>query len=466
MSVELEARPRSRGGRVLAGLLCGAGIVVLDFFIVLACLPTLELDLHATKAQLQLILAVYAVANGSFLVIGGRLGDAFGRRRVLLWGLGAFANASLACGLSTSATMLITLRVVQGMAGALVQPQVLGLLTVNFEPAERPRVMGLYAAAMGLSGIGAQLLGAFFVASLPVEYGWRLCFFVSVPLCLGSMYLMSSACEGPRAKSTSVDAIGAILLACSLGCLCTFLTVGREQGWPAWTFVVLAVGLLSAAALAVWLETGYALNKERIVPRGILSENSFWASLARIFLFYCGVASLYFVLALELRINGGYSPWEVGLYFAWLAVCFVSASMSGTFKAIIGPNWAMFGACALILGHALMLVAFATLTSLAQLAVLVVSCSLQGCGVGCMIGPLTGEALGKVLPERASVGGGLASATQQVGNSFGVAAIGFFYFTDVHPAGNILGATCYLMAMCVVLAIATRQRPSVVPSNA
>lgn len=453
MGVAVESRAISGTGRVLTGLLCGAAIVVLDFFIVLACLPTIEQDLHASKAQLQLILAVYAVANGSFLVVGGRLGDVYGRHRVLLWGLGAFANASLACGLSTSPVMLIALRAVQGLAGALIQPQVLGLLTVNFAPADRPRVMSLYAASMGCAGIGAQLLGGLFVGLFDADLGWRLCFMLSVPLCLAAMVFMISAAEGPRTQGAKVDAVGASLVAVALGCLCTCLTMGREQGWPRWTVVVLAVGVLGALALVGWLRHGYATNADRIVPAGILSENKFWMALGRIFLFYGGVASLYFVLALELRVSHAYSALQVGLFFGWLAVCFVSASMSKRFRALVGPRWAEIGAATMFAGHLVMLVAGSRLAGAGQVVAFLLSCGLQGTGIGCLIGPLMAEALSKVRPDRASVGGGIASATQQVGNSLGVAAIGFFYFSAAHPGGDAAGAVAYLCALTLALGV-------------
>jgi MFS family permease len=143
---------RSSGGlaqRALAGLLFGAALVVLDFFIVLACLPTIEQTLGASKAQLQMVMAAYAIANGSFLVVGGRLGDALGRRRLFFLGMAGFTLASAGCGLSTSAPMLIGWRLLQGLSGALLQPPGARSARRHFEPAERQRVFGWYAAALG-----------------------------------------------------------------------------------------------------------------------------------------------------------------------------------------------------------------------------------------------------------------------------------------------------------------------------
>ncbi|MET0660307.1 MAG: MFS transporter, partial [Steroidobacteraceae bacterium] len=197
---------------MLIGLLSAASIVVLDFFIVLACLPSIEQTLGASKAQLQLILASYAVANASLLVVGGRLGDALGRKRVMTLGVLLFAVASLACGLATSPWILIAFRVLQGLAGALVQPQVLGLLSVNFDDHEKPRIFGLYAAALGFAGVAAQLLGGLFVGLLPDNLGWRVCFIVTVPLCCFALVWSARAREGAHASSRSIDLLGSILL--------------------------------------------------------------------------------------------------------------------------------------------------------------------------------------------------------------------------------------------------------------
>lgn len=450
-TIEAEARPGK--SRLLLGLLSGASIVVLDFFIVLACLPAIEQVLGATRAQLQLILAAYAVANASLLVVGGRLGDALGRKRVMQTGVAAFAVSSLACGLATSPWSLIVFRAAQGLSGAMVQPQVLGLLTVNFTSQERPRVFGLYAAALGCAGIAAQLLGGLFVGFLPADVGWRACFIASVPLCLMAMVLSRGARDGEHGPSRKIDLVGAALLGLALACVCTFLTMGREQGWPTWAFAVLTVGVCAGLGLWRWQAAGYRDGGERIIPQGILSHNGFWVSLLTIFGFYSGVASLYFVLALELRMRNGYSAVQVGLFFGWLAAFFVATSTMKRVKALIGDRWAEIGLACLLAGHVAMLLAGGDVAA-SQVFGFVVSCALQGAGIGCLMGPLMAVALSKAPPQQASVAGGIASSMQQIGNSLGIAAIGFAYFGGATSASTSLaGAVAYLVFVVVAVGV-------------
>ena len=445
---------------MLIGLLSAASIVVLDFFIVLACLPSIEQTLGASKAQLQLILASYAVANASLLVVGGRLGDALGRKRVMTLGVSLFAVASLACGLATSPWILIAFRVLQGLAGALVQPQVLGLLSVNFEEHEKPRIFGLYAAALGFAGVAAQLLGGLFVGLLSDNLGWRVCFIVTVPLCCFALLWSASAKEGAHSVSRSIDLLGSILLGVGLGCVCIFLTIGREKGWPVWSFQFLAAGVLSIALLIVWLSVGSRSGADRVIPSGILRENAFWLALIKIFLFYSGVASLYFVLALQLRQVSGFSALEVGLFFGWLAVCFVSTSTIKRLKSAFGRHSLHVGLACLGAGHLMMLYAGDHTFGVQQVLAFVLSSSFQGAGIGLLMGPLMASALSKVRPDRASTGGGIASSMQQVGNSIGVSAIGFAYFTTGSSTHSLDAAVGYLVisVLCLMALVSVPSR--------
>ena len=442
---------------LLIGLLAGAAVVVLDFFIVLACLAPIQQSLSVSQAELQLIVASYAIANGSFLVVGGRLGDVLGRRRVFLWGVGLFALASAACGAAGTGAALIMFRVLQGLAGAMLQPQVLGLLAVNFEPSQRQRLFGIYAATLGVAGVMAQLIGGVLVDWLPADLGWRACFWLSVPVCALSMFMVGGAKESPAAVSRKIDWLGAALLAICLGSLCSVLTLGREAQWPAWTLVATMVALIAAGALWWWCSIGKYSGAERIIPVGIMARNRFWLALAAVLAFYGGVASFYFVLALELRLSAHYSATEVGLLFAWMGTCFVLASMSPRYKAALGQRWGAAGLWLLALGHVIMAIAAAELVGPWQVAGFMASAAFQGVGLGTLMGPLMASAVSRVRSEEGSVGGGLAAATQQIGNSLGISVIGFAYFgvgtvNGHHP----WGASLYLVATLVMLGLALK----------
>ena len=450
--------------RLLIGLLTGAAVVALDFFIALACLPSIEQSLGASPAQLQLVMAAYAIANGSFLIVGGRLGDVLGRRRVFIWGIGFFALASAACGWATTVTALLVFRALQGAAGALLQPQVLGLLALNFDASKRQRVFGLYAAALGIAGILAQLLGGALVEWLPPDLGWRMCFWLAVPMCLLAAWMSRGADQGSRAQDRAVDGVGAVALGVALGCLASVLTMGREAGWPSWTWLVLGIGMASALFFKGWQASGARSGSARILPEGLLSQNRLWLALAMVLVFYAGVASYYFVLALELRGASSLTPVQVGLVFGWLGTCFVLTSSSRGLKRWVGQRWALVGMVCLGAGHAGIALSAIALSASAQLAGLLLSIVPQGLGLGLLMGPLMAQAVSKVAAEHASLGGGLAAATQQIGNSMGICAIGAAYYAPnlLHP-DQILAAMAYLIGVLALLALLHRFTQSARP---
>ncbi|HSB99588.1 MAG TPA: MFS transporter, partial [Burkholderiaceae bacterium] len=165
-------------------ILAGAFMVVLDFFIVLVALPSIARDLAATPGQLQLIVAGYGIANAAGLIAGGKLGDLLGRRRMFLAGMALFGVTSVACGLAASGLALVLARFAQGAAGALLHPQVLALLGLNFPGDKRARAFAAYAMAMGLAGVAGQLLGGALIEANVADTGWRACFFINAPVAL------------------------------------------------------------------------------------------------------------------------------------------------------------------------------------------------------------------------------------------------------------------------------------------
>lgn len=437
------------------GLLLASCTVVLDFFVVLACLPTIAATLGASPAQLQLVLGAYAIANAALLIVGGGLGDVLGRQRTLRAGLVLFAAASVGCATAADPATLILFRAAQGAAGALMQPQVLGLLSVSVPAASRTRAFDLYAASMGFAAAAAQLIGGGLVGWLAPDTGWRACFWLSVPLCLGSAWLVRGLAEpapagaGVRGPGSRIDLVGACMLGALLACMCSALTLGREQGWPDWSLGALFTAAGLGAALVGWQVRGGRLGQPRIIPAGVLTHHRFWLALLTIGVFYAGVASLYFVVALDLRDKAGLSPLGVALVLCVMAASFVTASSSRRVKARVGAWWAESGLAALAAGHVVMWAA-SSLTGVApplQLALYAAAVFLQGLGIGLLMGPLVGTSLAKVPPQFASVGGGMASTLQQIGNSLGIAGIGLAYLSDAGQPGSTGGAVVYLLLL-------------------
>jgi hypothetical protein len=253
-----------------------------------------------------------------------------------------------------------------------------------------------------------------------------------------------------------IDLVGALLLGTLLACLCAALTLGYEQGWPEWSQRALLLAAACAVALWAWQALGRRLGHHRIIPPGVLSANRFWLALVTIAAFYAGVASLYFVIALELRDKASLTPLGVAAVLCVMAASFVTASSSRRLKAWAGAWWAERGLGMLALGH-LMMWAASTLIDAspwAQLGAYALAVLLQGLGIGLIMGQLVGTTLAKVPAQWASVGGGMASTLQQIGNSMGIAGVGLAYLRDDGQSGSTGAAVAYfLVLLAVVLAL-------------
>lgn len=442
--------------RVLAGLLAGASVVTVDFFAVLAALPLLQRELAATPGQLQLIMAGYAVVMACFLITGGSLGDAWGRRRVFVAGLTLFALGGLGCSLAGSAVTIIALRLLQGLGGALLQPQVLGLLTVSFDVSRRSQVFGTYATTLAASAVAAQLVGGALVQWLPQDLGWRLCFVLTVPLCMAAAWLTGVLTDAPVDRRPRIDLVGILMLAGALGSLSAALTLGRDQGWPHWSWVAVAAGVVCLLLMVWWQRGGVLHAAPRLIPPGLLGANRFTLAVTGVLVFYAGVASFYLVLALSLRASGYFTPAAVGLVFGMLAVAVAMTSSSPRVRARVGERWLGWGACLLAAGHLGWLGSLALGEPVALVIGVLAAALVQGAGLGLLMGPLTAYAVSQLQPRQASVGSGVASTMQQIGNSLGVVLVGLVYFDAAGVGHDLPAAVAYLVLTLAVLWVLVR----------
>ena len=225
----------------LLTLLVGVFLPMVDFFIVNVALPTMQTDLHASTALLELVVSGYATAYAVLLVLGGRLGDAHGRKRLFLAGIGAFTVASLLCGIAPTGAALVAARVLQGAAAAMMVPQTLSTIQATGDPASRSRALGWFGATGGLAAVAGQLLGGVLVAANIDGTGWRVIFLVNVPVgLLGLLFVARLVPETRAARRTHIDVVGTLLLAVTLIAVLIPLTEGRALGWPLWSWLLLA----------------------------------------------------------------------------------------------------------------------------------------------------------------------------------------------------------------------------------
>lgn len=426
---------------------------LLDGTIVMVAAPAIAADLAATEAQLQWMVAGYALALGSGLITGGRLGDDHGRRKVFLASLAAFAVASVACALAVGPEMLIGTRVLQGLAGGLMVPQVFGIIRSSFEPARMARALGAFGAVQGLAAVAGPLLGGFLVDADLFGLGWRAIFWVNVPIAAVALALgLRVLPESTRQHRVALDAVGALLAGAAVFLVLVALVQGREWGWPWWGHAMLGAGVL--------LLVGFLRHERAVVRRGgqpvldpaLLRVRSFAAGLLVSLFFFGAIAALFLTLSVHLQAASGRSAWETGLVMLPYAIG--SIVTSG-----IGVALAARAGRALLVGGSLLLAA-----SQALLWVLVrdggdpgywplaTALFIGGLGLGLAVPILVNVVLAGVPGEDAGAAGGVLTTVNQIGGAAGIAVIGTVFFAGSGFATVVLiELALYLLAAALML---------------
>src|ERR1700716_3443262 len=277
----------SRRWWVLAIVVAAQFMFGVDAFIVNVAIPTIAIELQASPAQIEAVIAIYLIAYATLVVTGGRLGDIYGTRNVFLAGVLGFTVTSLWCGLAQSGPELIAARLAQGATAALMVPQVLATLPLLFSDQSRGRAFGIYGIVLGLAGAAGFLLGGVLVTSDLLGLGWRAVFFVNVPFGLiiiaAALRLMPTV---PRRAGTRLDIPGAIVLFAGLLCLIGPLLFGHDLHWSPLVWLVMATGVAIIAAF-LRLERAVARNGGMpLIDLTLLSDPAFMRGLAAVFCFF------------------------------------------------------------------------------------------------------------------------------------------------------------------------------------
>src|SRR3982074_668338 len=356
-----------------------------DAFIVNVAIPTIAIELQASPAQIEAVLAIYLIAYATLVVTGGRLGDIYGTRNVFLAGVLGFTVTSLWCGLSQSGPELIAARLAQGATAALMVPQVLATLHLLFSDTSRSRAFGIYGIVLGLAGAAGFLLGSILVTLDLAGLGWRTVFFVNVPFGLVIIAAASRIMPTvPRRAGTRLDVPGAIVLFAGLLCLIGPLLFGQDVHWAPWVWLVMATGV---AIVAVFLRLERAVASRGGMPLidlALLSDAAFMRGLYAVFFFFFANLSFYLVMTMFMQRGLHILPLQAGMVFLPLALAFVIASRHSGVRARHRGTLVLIEGCAIqIFGLAVLVltVAFAEAPG-APLLALVRALYGQGVGVG------------------------------------------------------------------------------------
>ncbi|MFF3161462.1 MFS transporter [Streptomyces sp. NPDC003273] len=431
------AAPPALSGPGLFTVLLAAALPLVDFFIVNVALPAIGADLAAGEAVLELVVAGYGVAYAVLLVLGGRLGDLFGRRRLFLGGMAAFGLTSLACGLAPGAWGLVAARVAQGASAAAMLPQVLATIQAATSGTRRAKAMSLYGATAGLSMVAGQILGGVLVAADIAGSGWRAIFLVNVPVVvLGLVLAVRHVPETRSKRPEPVDGPGTVLLAVSLLTLLVPLTEGRAAGWPLWTWLSLAAFPFAAAGFYAVERRADRRGRTPLVPPSLFALASLRRGLVLMLPFSVGFSGFMFVIALALQRGAGLGPVPAGLALAPMAVAFLFVSLAGP-RLIARYGTRVVTAGSVLQGVGVLLIVLAVRRDWPHLDVgtLLPGAAVAGAGQALQLPNLLRIVMSDVPPARAGVGSGVMVTTQQSAFALGVATLGTLFLTLVPHQG-------------------------------
>lgn len=444
-------------------IVAGAFMVVLDFFVGNVALPSIAADLGAGSGALEWIVAGYGLAVASLLITAGRLGDNLGRRRLYAVGVALFTLASVGCGVAPSVEALIAARVAQGIAGALLMPQVLAIIGIAFGGEDRVRAMGIYSMALGLAAVGGQLIGGVLVHADIAGLGWRTCFLINVPIGLAALVLTPRLVPESRSSARArLDVPGALLAAAAIVALTLPLIEGRERGWPAWTWISFALAAALAGAFVAHQRALARRGGAPLLDLTLFAERAFSAGLATQLLFWCGQAAFFVYLALYLQPGRGLDALEAGLVFTIAAVAYVAASaVAPQLATRLGRRVPLAGALTLAAGHGLIAIAVGEVGTGGSVAVLAPGLLLVGTGMGLCFTALNLLVLETLDEERAGAASGVLATVQELGNALGVAITGIVFFGSVDGgvAGAFQASVVQLTAVGLAIAMLTALLP-------
>ncbi|GAA2619312.1 DHA2 family efflux MFS transporter permease subunit [Paractinoplanes durhamensis] len=407
----------SRGRWVLLATVLGSSLAFIDATVVNIALPQIGRSLDADAAGLQWTINGYALSLASLILLGGSLGDRFGRKRVFMIGITWFATASLLCGLAPGIELLIGARVLQGIGGALLTPGALAILEASFTREDRARAIGAWS---GLGGIGGAL-GPFLGGWLVEAGSWRYIFLINVPV--AALVLWVAARHVPESRNPTaarrIDAAGVVLGAVGLGGLTYGFTAWPMRG-PGDPVVLLSLAVGVAGLVAFVLQE--RRSPEPMVPLAIFRNKSFAGANLVTLLVYAANGGVFFLVVVNLQVVAGFSPLVSGIAMLPVTVLMLLLSArSGALGQRIGPRIPMTA------GPLLCAVALVLMSMIgpgeSYLTGVFPAVIIFGLGLSLLVAPLTATALGSLDDAYAGIASGVNNAVARAASLLSVAIL-------------------------------------------
>ncbi len=418
MSAESTGIKRSRRWWALAAVSLAAFMTYLDNNVTNVAIPTIQRSLHLSDAGLEWVVSSYLLTLAGLLLVGGRLADVYGRRRLFQAGMAVFTLSSLAAGLAGSGDLLIGARAVQGVGAALLMPTTLAIIVATFTNIrERTMAIGIWAAVGALALAAGPVVGG--LISQHVRWGWI--FLINVPVGVITFAIAARYVDESRASDAirRLDLPGLLTSALTLFALTYALIEGEVDGWT-------APRILGAFALAAVAAAAFLVIESRtadpMVDLGMFRHRAFSGGTGTMMIWSFGILGIYFFTSLYLQQTLGFSPTKAGLAFVPMALCVaLFAALAPRVESLAGAHRTVsFGMLLMVAG----LVLFARLGLQASYASLLPGFMLFGAGAGLMNVPLTNAVMQATPPARAGVASALLNASREVAGLLGITVIG------------------------------------------
>ncbi|MGY1742606.1 MULTISPECIES: MFS transporter [unclassified Blastococcus] len=408
---------QASGRWVLLATVLGSGMAFIDGTVVTIALPQIGGDLGDAPAGLQWVANGYTLPLAALILLGGSLGDQFGRRRVFVVGVVVFAAASLACAVAPSIGTLVAARAAQGVGGALLTPGSLAILQASFAPDDRGRAIGAWSGLTGVAGALGPLLGGVLIEAT----SWRLVFLINVPLAAAVLWVTARHVPesvDPEA-ARGVDVAGALLCGLGLGGLTYGLTAwaGSGGGDP------LVVGTIAAGcvalALFVWAERR---TPHPLLPLGLFASRTFSAVTVVTFAVYAALGGVFFLVVVQLQVVAGFSPLAAGSSMLPLTLLMlVLSARAGALASAVGPGLPMTVGCGMCAAALVLMSRIGP--GATYVADVLPAVTLLGLGLSLTVAPLTATALTAVEDRHAGVASGVNNAVARTAGLLAVAVL-------------------------------------------
>ena len=435
---------------VLALILTGYLLVLLDVSILMAALPQIDADLGFSPTGLSWAQNAYTLTFGGLLLLGARVGDLLGRRRTFMLGIGVFTAASLAVGLAPSPAWMITARAAQGIGAAALAPATLALLSANFpEGPERMRAMAAYGALAGVGTAAGLLLGGVLTTTL----SWRYGFLLNVPVGIAAIIAAPRVLDETERHTARLDVGGALSSTLGATALVFGIVHSADVGWTATTTI-------ATVGVGVVLLAGFVVNQARVaqplLPLRLFADRRRTGAYGARFLFNGALVSFFFFMTQYLQGVAGYSALEAGLAFLPVTAAVIVAAMVTTRLRVSSQVLAVVGCAGMLIGTAWVSRVGGEPHYLLGIAVPMV---IFGLGQGLGLSSLTTAGMAGVEAHDAGVAGGLVNVFHHLGGAVGVGILVTVFAaagpTLAEQVSSALTGACVLLALALVVILAT-----------